>query len=415
MEKTRRGGRERSLEKLVIEATEHLRHLHYSRGTVKNRRGHWHAFVAYARKHRTAARFSVDLVERFLEERRARVGRLSSARSAVATSMRVLTEFVLHGSFLMRRSMAGNVPLPRHWEALLADYERFYAEQHRNPVRSLRGRLQTLRRFVCLLEHRGVHSPAGIDAEAFSAFIGTRLHVKPKTLSTAVGHLRSFLRYLALRGLADSRLIDQVPKVRVYSADRLPTIWTAQDLQALLGAVDRASPAGKRDYAILLLAARLGLRAGDIRDLRLDQLDWPRSRIRLVQSKTGTPLELPLPEDVGQALIDYLRYGRPEASYREVFLRQHAPFRPFGRNNNLHQIITRYRRQAGIELPRQCRQGLHSLRHTLASRLLEAGVSLDLIAGVMGHLTPETTRQYLRIDVESLRRAALDPEEVFHG
>jgi integrase len=98
-----------------------------------------------------------------------------------------------------------------------------------------------------------------------------------------------------------------------------------------------------------------------------------------------------------------------------VFLRHNAPFGPFGRNNNLYAIISLYRRKAGIKLPHQGRRGLHSLRHTLASRLLEAGVPLDVIVGVMGHLTPETTRQYLRIDVEALRRAALDPEGVFHG
>jgi integrase/recombinase XerD len=265
-----------------------------------------------------------------------------------------------------------------------------------------------------MLEQRGVRSPANIDATALSAFVGTFTQVRPKTLSATVGHLRSFMRYLCLRGLAESRLIDQVPKVRVYSEDRLPTIWTAEHLQALLAAVDRACPTGKRDYAILLLASRLGLRAGDIRDLRLDQLDWDRSRVRIIQSKTGMPLELPLPEDVGQALIDYLRYGRPESPHREVFLRHNAPFGPFGHNNNLHGIISRYRCKAGIPLPRQGRKGLHSLRHTLASRLLEAGTPLHLIAGVLGHLTPETTRQYLRIDIESLRRAAIDPEEVFH-
>jgi integrase len=211
--------------------------------------------------------------------------------------------------------------------------------------------------------------------------------------------------------MIDGTLVEQVPKVRVYQGERLPTIWTPQDLQALLTAVDRASPIGKRDYAILLLAARLGLRAGDIRALRIDQLDWEHACIHVVQAKTGTPLDLPLTEEVGLALIDYLRNGRPAATHREVFLRHNAPFEPFGRDNNLYWIISTYRRKAGIELPRESRRGLHSLRHTLASRLMEAGVPIDSIAGAMGHLSPDTTRLYLQMDVNALRRAALDPEE----
>lgn len=257
--------------------------------------------------------------------------------------------------------------------------------------------------------------PGKIDGSILSGFVKSLTQLKPKTLATTVSRIRGFLRYLCMRGLIDGALVDQVPKVRVYPGERLPTTWTPEAVESLLAAVDRASPIGKRDYAILLLATRLGLRAGDIREMRLDQLDWEQARIHVVQAKTGVPLELPLTEEVGEAIIDYLRHGRPPVAHREVFLRQNAPFEPFGRNNNLHSIITSYRRKAGVELPALSRRGLHSLRHTLASRLLEAGVPLDTIAGTLGHLSPETTRLYLRINVNDLRRAALDPEEVLHG
>jgi len=162
------------------------------------------------------------------------------------------------------------------------------------------------------------------------------------------------------------------------------------------------------------LAARMGMRVGDIRDLTFERMDWEHNCIRLAQAKTGVPLELPLSEEVGQAIIDYLRHGRPTTDDRHIFIRHHAPFEAFGQDNNLHWIITSYRRKAGIKLPRQSKSGLHSLRHTLASRLLEAGVPLETIAGTLGHLATDSTRQYLRIDVNELRRAALDTEEVFH-
>jgi integrase len=154
------------------------------------------------------------------------------------------------------------------------------------------------------------------------------------------------------------------------------------------------------------------MRASDIRAIRLDHLHWDQGRIEMMQTKGGAPLALPLTEEIGSALIDYLKNGRPQTQHRQIFLRAHAPFEPFGHNNNLHYIITTHRRRAGITLPSENRRGLHSLRHTLASRLLEAEIPLETISGVIGHLSVETTRLYTKIDIEALRGVAIDPEEV---
>jgi integrase len=210
-------------------------------------------------------------------------------------------------------------------------------------------------------------------------------------------------------------LIEHIPKVRVPRDARIPSVWSPRDVETLLGAVDRSSPVGKRDYAILLLAARLGMRVSDIRALCLEHLQWPLACIEMTQTKGGRPLELPLTEELGTALIDYLRNGRPNTQRREVFLRAHAPFAPFASNNNLHNIVTTYRRRAGIALPAPHRRGLHSLRHTLASRLLEAQTPLETISSVMGHVSVETTRLYTKIDIEALRGVAIDLQEVGHA
>ncbi len=162
----------------------------------------------------------------------------------------------------------------------------------------------------------------------------------------------------------------------------------------------------------LLLAARLGIRVSDIRTLCLEHLLWDQTRIEKKQVKGGGALSLPLTNEIGNAIIDYLQYGRPSTTHREVFLRAHAPFEPFGCNNNLYYIITTYRRRAGITLPVQNRCGMHSLRHTVASRLLEAGVALESISSILGHLSKETTRLYTKIDIKTLRTVALNPEEV---
>jgi integrase len=192
-------------------------------------------------------------------------------------------------------------------------------------------------------------------------------------------------------------------------------VWDHQLIIKLLGAIDRSSAKGKRDYAILLLACRLGLRAGDIRTLKLDNLRWEDSRIEITQSKTAAPLSLPLTEEVGEALIDYLRSGRPKTAHREVFLKLNPPFDPFGRNNNLHDVVTYWRQLAGITFRTPQKRGIHSLRHTLATRLLEHGTPFPTIAGILGHSRLESTRIYAKADVEALRSVALDPEEVNHA
>jgi integrase len=181
-------------------------------------------------------------------------------------------------------------------------------------------------------------------------------------------------------------------------------------VESLLSTVDRSSPVGKRDYAILLLAARLGMRSGDIRNLRLENLDWENATMEFVQEKTRAPQRLPLSEEVGTALIDYLRHGRPVTSNGEVFLGLIPPFSPFKDVGSLHRIITMYRRRAGIGIPASLKGGMHALRHSLATRLLEAGTPLETISNVMGHVSPESTLAYVKASAETLRTVALDWE-----
>jgi site-specific recombinase XerD len=205
-------------------------------------------------------------------------------------------------------------------------------------------------------------------------------------------------------------LSPDVPTVHVRPDATIPSVWKARDVDALLKAVDVVSPMGKRDRAILLLACRLGMRAGDIRSLTLDSLKWASARITFVQQKTGAIIELPMTNEVAESLIDYLRHGRPTTLRREVFLRGNAPFEPFAAANNLHDVITRYRRLAGIEVTANARHGLHSLRHTLATQLLGHGVPLETISVVLGHHSVDVTRRYTKVDIDALRTAALEVE-----
>jgi len=182
-------------------------------------------------------------------------------------------------------------------------------------------------------------------------------------------------------------------------------------------AVDRSSPKGKRDYAILLLAARLGLRTSDVCGLKFREIDWEHNRISIIQEKTGEPLDLPLLPEVGEAVIDYIKYGRPVSVLPYIFLNVNSPYDRLNRST-LHSIVCQYMRRAGITFEKERHHGPHALRHSLAALLLEKKTPLPVISEVLGHRNTESTRYYLRIDINSMKQCMLDVPSVdphFYG
>jgi site-specific recombinase XerD len=409
----------RGMDSLLMGALKHLEDLGYNPGTIANYRNTWKEFQGFVQDRSGTEAFSTDMVHQFLDSHgisseKAETG-LTFHQRHVRTVMRVLTEFALHGCFQLCGRSSKEVKLTTEMGNILCDYEQFCRDHLKNPTGTMRIRKRDIARFLHYLDSRSIATVKEIQRPVLSGFVLSCAHLKSATLARLISSIRSFLRYLCMKGEVSSDLVEQMPKVRVGRDERIPSVWKSEDVDALLATVDRSSPPGKRDYAILLLAARLGIRASDIRNLRFEHLLWDQARIEMKQTKSDEPLSLPLSEEIGHALIDYLRHGRPLSHHREVFLRANAPFEPFGHDNNLHHIVTKYRRRANIDLPARSRRGLHSLRHTVASRLLEAGTPLETISGIMGHLSIETTRIYTKIDVEALRSVAIDLEEVAHA
>jgi len=200
--------------------------------------------------------------------------------------------------------------------------------------------------------------------------------------------------------------------VRIMRNAFIPHAWKTDDVKKLLASIDRDSAKGKRDFAILLMITHLGLRVSDIRNMKLSSLNWNRKIITLSVQKTRQALELPLLDDIGWAIIDYLKNGRPKTVCDRLFVRHRAPFDSFGENASFYNELHRYMQVAGITPPTCVHCGLHSLRSTLARNMLEAQTPLPVIAEVLGHANINTTSIYLKIDLEGLRKCALDPEEV---
>ena len=220
---------------------------------------------------------------------------------------------------------------------------------------------------------------------------------------------RVFLRSMCEKGLLpDNReqLWMEVFKLKRVRARKLPSVYMKEEVEAVIAAIDRTHPQGKRDYAMVLLAARYGLRISDIIGLRFCNLDWENNRISLVQQKTGKRVTLPLSEEVGGAIIEYIRYGRPQIDLPFVFIKAHAPYGEL-KATGLGSSLGDWMRAAGIDSTGR-KHGPHALRHSLATNLLGANQPIPVISEILGHATSETTTLYTRVSVDMLRQCALD-------
>jgi len=215
--------------------------------------------------------------------------------------------------------------------------------------------------------------------------------------------LRSFFRYLRHRGAISKDLAGCVPTVPNWSFSTLPRFLAAHDVERILAGCDRETSNGRRNYAILLLLARLGLRAGEVVGLNLDDIDWSTSQI-MIRGKGGASVPLPLAPDVGQALADYLRADRPRCGTRRVFIRHRAPFVGLGNSSTISALVRRALIQSGVE---SAHKGAHVLRHSLATSLLRQGGSLDEIGELLRHKSANTTAIYAKVDVTALHTLAL--------
>lgn len=406
------------LKRLIADALVEIERLGYSRKSRNRYRATWEHLIAFAGRKDFGDAFTGELAARFLEEYRVageELGPGEGWRRHMAWGVKVLADLAKDGHIDRARTDVESIQLVSAMQRTLRDYQQFCKDRlHVRPA-TLERRTRQLTIFLDFLHSGKGRTLEEIRALDLSEFVSCRDHLAPKSVSRMISDVRSFLRFLTMRGILQRDLSGELPKIRVPRDAAIPSVWEHELVIRLLGAVDRSSAKGKRDYAILLLACRLGLRAGDIRTLKLDQLHWDDSTMEVTQSKTGMPLILPMTTEVGEALIDYLKTGRPVTAHREIFLKVNPPFDPFTADCNLHHVISYWRRLAGVRFRTAQKRGMHSLRHTLATRLLEKGTPFTTIAEILGHTSLESTRIYAKADVEALRSVALDPEEVNHG
>jgi integrase/recombinase XerD len=326
----------------------------------------------------------------------------------------MLGDFQQHGSILRRYYKQKELLQSNELKKLLQSYQNHC--QQKEYSRITRNHYSKIsEKFLSFLESQGIRQSTDIVAKHISDYINTLLGYSYKTVELQLCGLRSFLRYLHENSLHPSELAKAIPAIKARKQNRIPSVWSQENVAKLIDAIDKGNPVGKRDYAIILLVTRLGLRTIDIKHLKLNNLKWQDNRIELIQSKTAAVLNLPLLPDVGWAIIDYLKNGRPKVESPYLFLRHIAPLEPFSDEDRLHQIVVKYMQLAKIPMSPQKKKGMHSLRHTLASRLLAENTPLPVISDILGHISSDSTAVYLKVDVSKLRECALNPEGVLES
>ena len=267
-----------------------------------------------------------------------------------------------------------------------------------------------LRRFAAYLQRIGLTDVAHVSPAVLSGFVAEYGRtVGWSSLRNCCGQLRVFLRYLFREGVLPKDLSGVIEPPQTFRLSGIPRSISWEDVRRVLASVDRRSPTGKRDYAILLLLVTYGLRAHEVAGLTLDHIDWRNERLRIPERKAGHSTAYPLSTTVGEAIVDYLEHGRPQTKHRHVFLRSMAPLVPIG-----HAAVSaragHYLRRAGVRVPRP---GSHTLRHTCVQRLVDADFTLKVIGDYVGHRSPSSTQIYSKVAIEALRQVAMgDGEEV---
>jgi len=405
------------IENAVSAVLAELEEQRYSSTTIKSYRCNYNVMLKYA-KERGINYYNEQVGLDYLENKyglsiNGFYGAHPKEISATMRCMQVLWDCTEYGKIAFRmRGKDKPYECPTQFKIEYDAFNKACIERKYAP-QGFKAIIKPVRRFLVFLQYSNVESSEYITSSLTTKFLSNYSSNKTRYISTIISGLKNYTNFLYQNSFISEDISRLLPKVRIIRNSFIPSVWKTQDVKKLLKSIDRGNPTGKRDYAILLTVVRLGLRVSDIRSLRLSNLNWNLKKISIIMQKTKQPLELPILEDVGWAIIDYLKNGRPETSSDILFIRHRAPYDAFGQNDCLQHSLHRYMSKAGIEIPHDRTCGLHSLRSTLARAMLDNNTPLPVISEVLGHQNIQTTSIYLKIDMEGLRKCIIDPDEVF--
>ena len=384
---------------LIEKCVKHLQELGYSDACISVHQKRWKDGIIPYMEKCGASSYTPEVGEEYL--RWATKDSAPSTKRARKRNIHVLSEYLEKGTIRKRIVHLVNHPLPGAIGQVASEFLDTLRALRRSEL-TIENHRRMLSYFIAGLELKSVHKVEDIKEQYILDFIDVTPYAKDHHYYT----MRLFCRFLYEKRYTGTNLGYVIEHNNFPHHEKLPSVYSAEEVCQVEQSVDQASPVGKRDYAILLLASRLGLRVSDIANLTLDNIDWDTNRIILIQAKTGNPIELPLLPAVGEAIVNYLKYARPVSGLTNIFLTACAPYRPMNRIG-LNGVISRIMQGSGVDISKR-RFGPHSMRHSLASNLLKNGVSIPIISTALGHESTQTTMEYLRIDTANLMKCTIE-------
>lgn len=394
---------ELEIRELVAAVEFHLAQVGYQRCTIDRLDAVWKEMIVYCDSQNESV-LTAELGREFVWQRYGSILGDKDASHNVNRAVHVLLDYQEFG-MVFKQSSATIKGFSTEYKSL---FEGFLDSLRRTgtaegSITTWRGRLF---RFEYFLKNNRIVDFSKIEKEHVYTYVESLTGFSSGTIGATIRILRRLFDYAIQEGYHEENLVDTLPDVRRNKRNRLPTVFTDEEVERVLSVVDRNNALGKRNYAILMLVAKLGLRISDVRGMQFENIDWQNKTISIIQKKTGVPLDLPLLEDIGWAIIDYLQHGRPQTECPLIFVRHIAPYDGF--TGSLRSIVLKYLQRAGIKAPADKPIGMHSFRHSLASTMLRNGAKYTDIAQTLGHASPESTQTYLSLDEEQLRQCALE-------
>jgi site-specific recombinase XerD len=401
---------QKAFEVLTSEVASYLEKLSYSESRISQYRSAWQRVAAFM-KENDLMYYSATVGEAFIYHLIGdrKYDDLDRWEKAIIQCANTLTEFLETSAVKFRRCKKFR-DLQGAIGQTMQDYITHKKSYGISSI-TVDGYKHCFQHFLSYLEDNDIHDVRPINQQLLMNYANQLGFCTPYVRHRNLSAIKGYLRYLYDRELTEADCSRMVPRDKYVKQPQLPSTYTREEVESLIASIERSSPKGKRDYAMVLITARLGLRATDVCCLTFENIQWEQSLIVLNQKKTGERIELPLLSEIGEAIIDYLKYGRPESDLQYIFLHVNHPYDRLN-SSTLHSIVSLYLRRAGIHYEEERRHGPHALRHSLAGVLLAKKTPVPVISEVLGHRSTESTRFYLRIDLNSLRQCALEVPQV---
>lgn len=404
-----------SLSELVASATEKLKEQKFCDDFIRKYSAIWRKLLLFAERHH-AEELSWELAQAFFQEEYGidvngeDIYSVTKKKLHYMTVRPILFLMLLQNGIGWIRTHSLTTISVESFSDVINKYISDCMERHYRQS-TIDGKMWTIRPFLMYLQQSGIDNTDALkklSKEDISGFVKFLTARALNTIADKISVLKSFLQFLHDNQYVEQDFSIYMPKVP-RRKQRLAHTWTEEEKSRMLNAIERGTSIGKRDYAMFLLATDLGMRTGDIVSLKFENIDWAQCRIHFIQEKTEIPQELPLSEELGKAIIDYMKHGRPKDPCSYIFIKHTAPY---GKITSFWYHMQKYLKIAKIPVESEKPHGPHTLRFSLATRMMDAGIEYETISAVLGHSNPASTNRYLRADIERLRLCALNPEEV---